>query len=263
MNILVTGHNGFIGSRITKRYKELGYNVLTIEGDILSKQYVDDLDKLVGNDRIRIINHHAAQTDVRNSGYDPEFDAKQNIIGTLKILRLCEKYGVKKLIYSSSGGACYGNSEKLPISEDDATNPISHYGLSKLVGEEYIKLSNISYTILRYSNVWSEDCNKGIYAILRDNPEPTIFGNGNSTRDYVHVDDVVESNVLALTRGKDEIINIGTGKGVSINQLMEKYGCFYTKPLYIEKNSNEVDEIFLNISKAKNVLRWKPNKQII
>ena len=181
----------------------------------------------------------------------------------LNMEQLCKIYDVKKLIYASSGGACYGNPESLweiRKSENDSTNPISHYGLSKLVCEKYIELSDIPYTILRYSNVWSEDCTKGIYAVLRDNPEPVIFGDGTSTRDYVHVDDVVEANVLSLDKGLREIINIGSGKEVSLNQLIGKFG---SSPIYDDARKNEVDRIVLNVTKSKHVLGWSSTKHII
>ena len=264
MNILVTGHNGFIGSRIVKRYKELGYTVWVSDKDLFDVYYDEDLEMYTSMGKgIDVINHHAAQTDVRKSGEDPTWDAQLNIMGTLKVLEIAKNHNVKKLIYASSGGACYGNPESLweiRKSEKDQTKPISHYGLSKLVGEKYIELSDIPYTILRYSNVWSEDCSKGIYAVLRDNPEPIIFGDGTSTRDYVHVDDVVESNVLALDGGLGEIINIGSGKEVSINQLVEKFG---STPIYDKRIKNEVNRIFLDVSKAKSILGWSAKKYIM
>ena len=263
MNILVTGHNGFIGSRIVKRYEELGHTFWTLNRNLFESYYDGDLRMMTSGMGIDIINHHAAQTDVRKSSANPEEDARQNIFGTLKVLKLCKIYDVKKLIYASSGGACYGNPESLweiRKSERDSTNPISHYGLSKLVGEKYIELSDIPYTVLRYSNVWSEDCTKGIYAVLRDNPEPVIFGDGTSTRDYVHVDDVVEANVLSLDKGLREIINIGSGKEVSLNQLIGKFG---SSPIYDDARKNEVDRIVLNVTKSKHVLGWSSTKHII
>ena len=263
MNILVTGHDGYIGSRVVKRYKELGHNVWTLDRDLFSSYYDGDLRMMTMGVGIDIINHHAAQTDVRESVKDPKEDARQNIFGTLKVLDLCRIYNVKKLIYASSGGACYGNREsfwQIRRSEIDSTNPISPYGLSKLVGEKYIELSGVPYTVLRYSNVWREDCTKGIYAVLRDNPEPEIWGDGTSTRDYVHMDDVVEANVLALERGLGEVINIGSGVEVSLNQLIEK---FNSSPIYVDKRQNDVDRIVLNVTKAKNILGWSSKKSII
>tara|TARA_R100000808_G_C2153517_1_gene163772 strand:- start:5258 stop:6061 length:804 start_codon:yes stop_codon:yes gene_type:complete len=267
MNILVTGHMGFIGSRVVKRYKELGHNVYEVnnglEIDICSDRYIPDLQNLLSGNGIDVISHHAAQSDVRKALLNPEYDAKQNILATLKILQVCKMFDVKKIIYASSGGACYGNPENLPVLETDLPNPISPYGLSKLVAEKYIKLSEISYTILRYANVWGEDAKKGIYYILRKNPEPRIYGTGETTRDYVHIDDVVEANVLALHKGKNEIFNIGTGEEVSLNQLVNKYGCLHTNPIYFPKKKNEVERICLDNRKAKKMLGWVAKKRII
>jgi UDP-glucose 4-epimerase len=102
--------------------------------------------------------------------------------------------------------------------------------------------------------VWSEYCNKGIYSVLRDNPNPTIFGDGSSTRDYVHVDDVVRANVLALDNGFNDIINIGTGKQVSLKQLIDK---FNSSPIFSENIESEINKIALNVTKAKDILKWE------
>ena len=264
MNILVTGHMGFIGSHIVNRYEELGHNVWTLDRNIFSNYYDGDLRLLVtGNGGIDVINHHAAQTDVRKSVENPEEDAKKNIFGMFKMIKLAKTYKVKNFIFASTGGAMYGDplEKDLPVSEEYPENPLSPYGLSKLVAEKYLAMSGIPYITLRYSNVWSENTTKGIYAVLRDNPEPVIWGDGTSTRDYVHVDDVVEANVLALDEGVNEVINIGSGKEVSLNQLVEK---FKSIPMYdYLKRENEVDRIFLDVTKAKRMLGWEPTQQII
>ena len=263
MNILVTGHLGFIGSHIVKRYEELGHNVWTLDRNIFSNYYDGDLRLLVtGNGGIDVINHHAAQTDVRKSVENPEEDARENIFGMFKMIKLAKTYKVKNFIFASTGGAMYGDplEKDLPVSEEYPENPLSPYGLSKLVAEKYLAMSGIPYITLRYSNVWSENATKGIYAVLRDNPEPEIWGK-DSVRDYVHVDDVVEANILALENPIDDVINIGTGIGITLGQLVKKFNS--PRPKFIKAKKGDVNKIVLDISKANNILNWKPKKQII
>ena len=263
MNILVTGHEGFIGSRIVERYKELGHRVWTLDRNLFDENYYDgDLLYLTSGYGIDVINHHAAQTDVRKSVENPEHDARQNIMGMLKMIRLAKEYKVKNFIFASTGGAMYGDppEDVLPVSEEYPENPLSPYGVSKLCGEMYLAISGIRYITLRYSNVWSEDTQKGIYAVLRDNPEPEIWGK-DSVRDYVHVDDVVEANILALENPIDDVINIGTGIGITLGQLVEKFKS--PNPKFIKAKKGDVNKIVLNISKAMDILKWIPKKQII
>lgn len=261
MNILVTGHKGFIGSRIVKRYEELGHNVWTLDRDIFSNYFDGDLRLMTSGTGIDVINHHAAQTDVRKSVENPENDAQQNIMGMLKMIKVAKTYEVKNFIFASTGGAMYGSppEEDLPVSEDYPANSTSPYGLSKYVAEKYLKMSGIPHNILRYSNVWSEDCTKGIYAILRDNPNPEIWG--NSIRDYIHLDDVVETNVLVLENAYNDVFNIGTGIGISLKQLVEKFQV--PNPSFVEKKEGEIDKIVLDITKAKDILGWSAKKRII
>jgi len=187
-------------------------------------------------------------------------------------LEKMRKYDVKKIIFASSGGAVYGEPHYMPVDEKHPVAPMSPYGLSKFCGEEYIKLYNrlygIDYTILRYSNVFGERQDPmgeaGVISIFIDkimnNQRPTIFGDGNQTRDFVYVGDVANANLMALN-WKNEIVNIGTGKETSVNELYEviaKELNYKDKPIYDKPREGEVYRIALNISKAEE-LGWKPS----
>ena len=172
-----------------------------------------------------IVNHHAAQIDVRRSVQDPFLDASVNILGTLRLLDGCRTFGVRKFIFSSSGGTIYGECKAKPAQESDASRPTSPYGFSKAAAETYIRFFgefyHLPYTILRYANVYGPrqdpQGEAGVVAIfmgkiLADEPV-TIYGTGEQERDYVHVSDVVKANCSALLKGENDTFNIGNGRG--------------------------------------------------
>ncbi|WP_423793014.1 SDR family oxidoreductase [Methanocaldococcus indicus] len=282
--ILVTGGAGFIGSHIVDLLVEEGYDVVIIDNlktgnknninpkaefvnvDIRDK----NLDKKINFKDIDTIIHQAAQINVRNSVENPIYDGDVNILGTLNLLENMRKYDIDKIIYSSSV-AIYGDIKYLPVDENHPINPLSPYGLSKYVGEEYIKLYNrlygIEYAILRYSNVYGKRQDPkgeaGVISIFIEkmlkNESPTIFGDGNQTRDFVYVKDVARANLLALD-WKNETVNIGTGKETSINELFKIIANelnFKKSPIYDKPREGEVYRIYLNIEKAKK-LNWEP-----
>ena len=292
MKILVTGGAGFIGSNIVDALIEKKHTVVIVDNlatgnikninkkakfykvSVCDKKKIDEIFK---KEKIDIVIHHAAQLDVRKSVADPCFDADVNIKGALNILEACKNTKVKKIIFASSGGTIYGECGTKAPDEKSFANPLSPYGVAKLSVEHYIKaysaLYGLKYTVLRYANVYGprQDVNgeAGVVAIfigkMTANKEVFIFGNGKQLRDYVYVKDVVSANIKALTKGNNEIINIGTQKTFSVNQLVKELSAiihYKNKPIFKPKRNGELFKSFLNISKAKKVLNWEPKVSI-
>ncbi|UCH63501.1 MAG: NAD-dependent epimerase/dehydratase family protein [Fidelibacterota bacterium] len=238
MRILVTGGAGFIGSHIAERLLELGHHVVVLDdlstgreenipggvefvkGDITDRQLVSEL---MDDGRFDVVNHHAAQMDVRRSVEDPTFDARVNILGILNLLQCSIKGGVKKFMFASTGGAVYGEQARYPADEDHPTRPVSPYGISKLAGEGYLFYYRIQCglqtVIMRYANIYGPRQNPfgeaGVVAIfshkLAQDEQVTIHGDGLQTRDYVYIEDVVTANLLALDNADSITFNVGSG----------------------------------------------------
>jgi UDP-glucose 4-epimerase len=286
--VLVTGGVGFVGSNTVNELVNLGYDVVVVDNLVSGKkEYIQEYVKfyeydicdigifgIVRREQPDFIIHLAAQVNVRKSMKDPILDADTNILGSLHILECCKKYNVKKLIYSSSGGAVYGEPKQLPVSENDEVNPISAYGVSKYCVEKYIefyhRVYSLDYTILRYSNVFGPNQNPngevGVIAIfigkyLRKE-RPIIFGDGMQTRDYVYVKDVVNANILALEKNtQSKIFNVSSGVGVSVNKIDNELRALIgtnLKPMKETFITGEVKNIYLDIHKAKRELGWYP-----
>ncbi|MBQ4178490.1 MAG: SDR family NAD(P)-dependent oxidoreductase [Elusimicrobia bacterium] len=293
MKILVTGGAGFIGSNIVDALIEKKHKVVIVDNlatgniknvnkkakfykvSVCDKKKIDDIFK---KEKIDIVIHHAAQLDVRKSVADPCFDADVNIKGTLNILEACKNTKVKKIIFASSGGTIYGECGAKAPDEKAFANPLSPYGVAKLSVEHYIKaysaLFGLKYTVLRYANVYGprQDANgeAGVVAIfigkMTANKEVFIFGDGKQLRDYVYVKDVVSANIKSLTKGNNEVINIGTNKTTSVTKLaaeLSKIIGYEKKPVFKPKRKGELFKSFLNISKAKKVLGWEPKVSIV
>jgi UDP-glucose 4-epimerase len=286
MKILVTGGAGFIGSNVVDAYIEQGHEVIVVD-DLSSgkKQNLNNktkfykldicdrsLEEIFRKERIDIVNHHAAQVDVRKSIADPAFDARINIEGSLNILENCRKYGVKKIIFASSGGVIYGECGKFPPNEDSPVSPISPYGISKYAMERYLftyqKIYGLKYTALRYGNVYGPRQDPygeaGVVAIfsgkMLNEEEVNIFGDGEQVRDYVYVGDVVRANILCLEKGDNEIFNIGTGKSASVNELfleMKRLTGYSKDAVYRPARAGELFRSSLDVAKAAKRLGWK------
>jgi len=237
MKILVTGGAGFIGSHVVDRLVLEGHSVSVIDNlstgkienvnreakfhkiDIISPR----IERVFKKERPELICHFAAQMDVRRSVADPIYDAQSNIIGMLNLMENGLRYGVRKVIFASTGGAVYGEGVPYPTSEECIPRPISPYGISKLTGEHYLFYYNVSYglnyVVLRYANVYGPRQDPfgeaGVVAIfnqkiLRDE-QPVINGNGMQTRDYVYVDDVVDAVIASTYNDINDVFNVGTG----------------------------------------------------
>ncbi len=245
MKILVTGGAGFIASQIADALIEQGNEVFIldnlstgfekninpkakfIKADIGDK----NLSELFEKEKFDVVNHHAAQMDVRKSVADPAFDATTNILGTINLLQNCVRTNVKKFMFSSTGGAIYGEQNYFPADENHPVSPLSPYGISKLAVEKYLFFYkaqyNLNYTVLRYANIYGPRQNPfgeaGVVAIftsrLLKGIQPTINGDGTQTRDYVFVGDVVKANLLAINDDRSDIYNVGTGKETDVNEL--------------------------------------------
>ena len=287
MKILVTGGAGFIGSHIVDALVELGHEVVVVDNlstgferniNPNAKFYrlsIDDNDLagVIERERPQVVNHQAAQTVVTRSMVEPIFDAEQNILGSLNIITNCLKVGINKIIYASSGGAVYGEPEYRPADENHPVNPRSQYGISKHTVEHYLQVygreQGLSYTVLRYANVYGPRQNPqgeaGVVAIfagqmLREE-QPTIFGQGDKTRDYTFVSDVVAANTLAMESAKSGIYNIGTGTETSDQEMFDtlaKLLGYKGAPHYAPVRKGEVLRICLDCSKAQKELGWQP-----
>ena len=220
-----------------------------------------------------IVCHHAAQIDLRRSVNEPLFDAEVNILGSLNVIVNSIRSGVGKFVYASTGGAIYGEPQYLPVDENHPINPVSQYGVSKHTVEHYLHLyalqHELNYVALRYPNVYGSRQNPfgeaGVIAIfahqMLGGEQPTIFGPGDKTRDYTHVSDIVEANLLAMERGRNLICNIGTGVETSdqdiFDAIAEALG-YSSSPIYTSVRPGEIQRICLDWSKAEQELGWRP-----
>lgn len=285
--VLVTGGAGFIGSHLVDRFIDLGHRVLVI--DDLSTGKLRNMaknatfyhtnvahpsvDEIFQSEKPDLVFHLAAQISVVNSVRDPASDAHANVLGTIRLIEASRRYGVEKFIYSSTGGALYGNPEYVPCREDHPIQPLSPYGLSKSVGEQYLdlyrRLYRLRYVSLRYGNVFGPrqepHGEAGVVAIfaaaMLKGKQPRIYGAGDQERDFVYVDDVVEANVLAMKTGVVGVYNIGTGTGSSVNQIFRVLSQalkFRRKPTHVPDRVGDVWQISLDSSKAKQEMGWEP-----
>lgn len=289
MRILVTGGAGFIASHVVDAYVDSGHEVVIVDDlsrgakkncNSRARVWVADIrdrtaiDQIFMEEKPEIVNHHAAQMDVRRGVREPLFDAEVNILGSVNLLDAAVKYGTKRFIYAATAGAGYGEPKQIPVAEDCPINPITPYGISKHTVEHYLFTFNvlygIDYVILRYGNVYgprqSSQGEAGVFAVFFEQMlagiQPVIYGDGSKVRDYVYVSDVTRANVAALELGTREIFNIASGVPASDYEVFclarELIGKPNVECRYAPKRPGEIDQICLNVAKAKMVLQWEP-----
>ena len=287
MRILVTGGAGFIGSHVVDAYIEAGHDVTVVDNFMRGsmdnvnpeaafvKADIRDkgLAEVFASARPEVVNHLAAQIDVRLSVEQPMFDAECNILGSVNVLQNCVDHQVGKLIFASTGGAIYGDVDTLPVSEDHVPKPVCHYGVSKFAVESYIHLYGalygLRYTILRFPNVYGPRQDPhgeaGVCSILAgsmlEGQAPTLYGHGTPLRDYVYVGDIARANVLALESGDGEILNLGSGRGTSVKELydaLKELTGFVGEPVLKPIRPGEIQQIYITGDKAAEVLGWRP-----
>ncbi|MFN2544205.1 MAG: SDR family NAD(P)-dependent oxidoreductase [Actinomycetota bacterium] len=293
--VLVTGGAGFIGSHVCDRMLAEGHRVVAVDdlstGRIANlgeargygKEFTfynmdvraEGLRTLFERNRPEIVMHLAAQSGVRPSVEDPQHDAAVNILGTLNVLECAVHSGVRKVLYAASGGSLYGEPRKLPVKETAAlgSRPLSPYAISKKVVEDYLRFyqryRGLDFTALALANVYGPRQDPtgeaGVIAVfsakMLEGESPTIFGDGNQTRDFVFVDDVVHAFSLAHERGSGRLINVGTGLETSVNglyRMMSEVTGFSGQPLFGPQAQGELRRIALDIGLAQEALTWHP-----
>ena len=284
---LVTGGAGFIGSHLVDRLLALEYRVVVVDNLSTGKlknlnqaaifHHVDITDPSVANvfqrEQPDLVFHLAAQTSVSVSTKDPIKDSEINVLGTLRLLEASRRCGIDKFIFSSSGGTLYGDPQFYPCTEDHPITPVSPYGMSKFQGELQLELYRriylLRYTTLRYGNVFGPRQDPhgeaGVVAIftqaMLEGKQPQVFGDGEQTRDFVYVDDVVEANICAIAQGDGAAFNIGTGQGTSVNsvyRLLQEITGYRWPAEHGPARAGDVHQIYLDNTKAAQGLGWTP-----
>jgi len=294
-SIIVTGGAGFIGSHLSDRLLAESHRVIAVddltggrianlgEARAYGKEFTffnmdiraEGLLSLFERHRPEVVMHLAAQAGVRPSLEDPAHDASVNIMGLLNVLECSARTGVRKVVFASSGGTIYGEPRKVPVKETAAagSHPLSPYGVSKKVALDYLgfyqRYRGLDFSALALANVYGPRQDPigeaGVVAIFTSKmlagETPTIFGDGNQTRDYVFVDDVVHAFALALDRGSGRLINIGTGLETSVNALyriLADIAGFAGQPATGALPPGELRRSALDIALASEVLGWRP-----
>lgn len=290
MRILVTGGAGFIASHVAEAYLAAGHRVAIVDNLSTGKRenlpngadfhevgiHDEAFERVIADFRPEVVSHHAAQASVKVSAGDIAGDLMANGGATARVADLCVRYNVGKLIYSSTGGALYGNPEALPVPEDAPIEPVSNYGVSKRVGELYIDLMartrGLNATILRYANAYGPRQDPhgeaGVVAIFTGRMlagEPcTIDGDGEQVKDYIYVGDIARANVTALTRGDGRTLNIATGYGLSVNTIFQELAAatgYEQLPAFGPPRPGDVRRIWLDWAAARESLGWEPRTE--
>ena len=289
MRILVTGGAGFIGSHVVDAYAAAGHEVAVLDNFSTGREdnvnqaaavhRVDlrdqaQVDKAVASFRPELVNHHAAQSEVPKSVADPTYDAQVNIIGGLNLLKACVDHSVRKVIFSSTGGALYGEPDVVPADEDHPVRPLSPYGTSKFAFEQYLatfrRTFGLDFTVLRYANIYGarQDFHAeegrviAIFAsrMLAGKPV-TIDGTGEQSRDMLHVGDVATANLAVVEKGSGGTFHVSTGIAITVNELFRKLAAltgYSLPPNYGLARKGDVYRIALDNERARQRLGWEP-----
>jgi UDP-glucose 4-epimerase len=289
MRILVTGGAGFIGSHVTDALVAAGTHEVAIIDDLSTGKRerlnpgaqfyhanirnADEVRMTIDREKPEVIVHLAAQMDVRRSVADPAFDAEVNLVGLINLMECGRQNGLRRVIFSSTGGAIYGEQETFPCDENHPKRPVSPYGVAKMATEAYLFFYKVQYGIdyvaLRYANVYGPRQDPhgeaGVVAIfcgrLLEGKPCTIFGDGGQTRDYVYVGDVVRANVAALGANLSGAINIGTGVETSVQKLYETLAVAAgstAKAIHAPARPGEQLRSVISPALAGRELNWRP-----
>jgi UDP-glucose 4-epimerase len=293
VKILVTGGAGFIGSHVVDAYVAAGHQVAVLDNLSTGREEnvnpaaplyrvdVRDLAQVQSATaafRPHVVNHHAAQSEVPKSVADPGYDAQVNVVGGLNVLKACVDNSVSKVIFSSTGGALYGEPDVVPADEDHPIRPLSPYGTSKVAFEQYLatfrRTFGLRFTTLRYANVYGarqdfaaeEGRVVAIFASRMIEGKPvTIDGDGSQSRDMLHVGDIAMANIVALEQGDDGTFHISTGVPVTVNDLFRKLALlteYRLEPRFGPSRKGDVYRIALDNTRAKEQLGWEPRIQL-
>jgi len=289
MRILVTGGAGFIGSHLADALLAAGTHEVSILDDLSAGKRdrvdsrarfyhgnirnADEVRMIVDREKPEVIFHLAAQMDVRRSVAEPVFDAEVNLIGLINLMEAGRLNGLRRVIFSSTGGAIYGEQEAFPCDEGHPMRPVSPYGVAKMATEAYLFFYKtqygIDYAALRYANVYGPRQDPhgeaGVVAIfcgrLLEGRPCTIYGDGAQTRDYVYVGDVVRANLAALGAKIAGAINIGTGVETSVNQLYSTLAAIAGnegKATHASARPGEQSRSVISPARAARELNWRP-----
>ena len=282
---LVTGGAGFIGSHVVDRLVGDGFRVLVVDSlasgrreAVHGEAAFHELDvrsprlaALFKAERPEVVFHLAAAVSVSGSVRNPAKDARANVMGSINVLEAARRLGIERFVFSSTGGALYGEPAYLPCDEAHPVRPLSPYGAAKNAAEGYVHaiagLGGFGYTVLRYGNVYGPRQDPhgeaGVVAIfarrMLDGRDVVIYGDGAQERDFVYVADVVEANVKSLAQSGDGVFNIGVGAGTSVNAVFGALAAAtgYTRsPRHRAARAGDVGKVYLDVRRAREALGW-------